>query len=209
VLDASSAGSPEMVRGLELPYRVALFEQEHSGVATCRNRGAHEASHPVVLFLDDDVLPEPEFLAEHAAAHRASGEPIALGYYPPVLGSSSLWGYALRAWWEDHFRRKAEPEHQWTYIDYADGNVSMPKALLFRWGGYDESFRGRRQDWELGIRLLGEGATFAYHPSAKGRHYLDTRLETALRHARQEGRDDVRLATSGSFRASAPTSIPK
>src|SRR5918999_1052279 len=63
VLDGSSDGSPEMVRGLELPYRVALFEQEHSGVATCRNRGAHEASHPVVLFLDDDVLPGPEFPA--------------------------------------------------------------------------------------------------------------------------------------------------
>ena len=195
VLDGSSDGSPEMVRGLELPYRVALVEQEHSGVATCRNRGAHEASHPVVLFLDDDVLPGPEFLAEHAAAHGAGGETIALGYYPPVLESSSLWGYAVRAWWEDHFRRKAEPEHQWTYIDYADGNVSMPKALLLRCGGYDESFRGRRQDWELGIRLLAEGATFAYYPSAKGRHYLDTRFETALRHARQEGRDDVRLGS--------------
>jgi glycosyltransferase involved in cell wall biosynthesis len=195
VLDGSSDGSSEMVRGLDLPYEVARFEQEHSGVAKSRNRGAHEASHPVVLFLDDDILPELEFLAEHAAAHQAGREPIVLGYYPPVLQSSSLWGYALRAWWEDHFRRKAEPEHQWTYIDYADGNVSMPKALLFRCGGYDESFRGRRQDWELGIRLLSEGATFAYHPGAKGQHYLDTRFETALRHARQEGRDDVRLAS--------------
>jgi glycosyltransferase involved in cell wall biosynthesis len=195
VLDGSYDGSSEMVRGLDLPYRLSVFEQPHSGVAVCRNRGAREASHAHVLFLDDDVLPEAEFLAEHAAAHRARGEEVALGYYPPVLESPCLWGYAMRGWWEDHFRRKAEPEHQWTFVDYADGNVSMPKALLFRCGGYDESFRGRRQDWELGIRLLGQGATFGYHPSAKGRHYLDTRFETTLRHARQEGRDDVLLAS--------------
>jgi GT2 family glycosyltransferase len=194
VVDGSTDASAEMVRALQLPYPVALFEQEQSGVATCRNRGARKASHPLVLFLDDDIVPEPMLLAEHAAAHRSGGERVALGYYPPVLESPGLWGYAIRAWWEDHFRRKAEPEHQWTYIDYADGNVSMPKALLFRSGGYDESFRGRRQDWELGIRLLSEGAPFEYHPSAKGSHYLDTRFETTLRNARQEGRDDVLLA---------------
>jgi glycosyltransferase involved in cell wall biosynthesis len=195
VVDGSDDGSSEMVRGLELPYGVGVLEQPHSGVAVCRNRGAREASYPHVLFLDDDILPETEFLAEHAAAHRAGGDQVALGYYPPELESPSWWGHAVRAWWEDHFRRKAEPEHQWTFIDYADGNVSMPKSLLLRCGGYDESFRGRRQDWELGIRLLGEGATFAYHPGAKGRHLLDTRLETTLRHARQEGRDDVLLAS--------------
>jgi len=168
VLDGSTDGSAEMVRALELTYPVGLVEQDQGGVATCRNRGAREASHGLVLFLDDDIVPEPTFLAEHATAHSPSGERVALGYYPPVLESPSLWSYAVRAWWEDHFRRKAEPEHQWTYIDYADGNVSMPRELLFRTGGYDETFRGRRQDWELGIRLLSGGAAFEYHPSATG-----------------------------------------
>jgi GT2 family glycosyltransferase len=196
VLDGSRDGSADMVRSLELPYRLALLEQDHSGVATCRNRGAREAAHPIVLFLDDDVVPEPDFLAAHTAAHERRGERVALGYYPPFLESPSSWGYSVRAWWEDHFRRKAEPDHQWTYVDYADGNVSLPKALLFRCGGgYDETFSGRRQDWELAIRLLREGAQFTYHPRARGRHYLDARFETTLRHARQEGRDDVRLAS--------------
>ena len=134
VLDGSTDGSADMLRALQLPYRVAIFEQEQGGVASCRNRGAREASHDLILFLDDDIVPEPTFLAEHAAAHASRDELVALGYYPPVLESPGLWAYAVRAWWEDHFRRKAQPGHQWTYIDYADGNVSMPRQLLQRSG---------------------------------------------------------------------------
>jgi GT2 family glycosyltransferase len=193
VLDGTTDGSGELVRSLELPYRVEVLEQEHKGLAASRNRGARAATHPIVVYLDDDILPTPEFLEEHARAHQRVDDHVALGYYPPVLEQPTLWGYAVRAWWEDHFRRKAEPGHQWTYIDFSDGNSSMPAPLLFNCGGYDEDFKGRRQDWELGIRLLRHGAAFAYYPGARGDHYLDTRFVTALRQARQEGSDDVLL----------------
>jgi hypothetical protein len=36
---------------------------------------------------------------------------------------------------------------------------------------------------------------WSYHPLAKGLHYLDSRFSTSLRHARQEARDDVLVAT--------------
>ena len=194
VIDGSTDGSAEMVRQLALPYRVKVLEQTNRGLAATRNRGAREATHDLVVFLDDDIFPEPGFLAEHARAHDERSGHVALGYYPPFLSERSFWAYAVRAWWEDHFRRKAEPAHQWTYIDYADGNCSMSRAVLFDAGGYDESFRGRRQDWELGIRLLERGVRFAYHPLARGSHHLDTSFATAIRQARQEAKDDVLLA---------------
>jgi glycosyltransferase involved in cell wall biosynthesis len=195
VLDGSTDGSGEMVRGLPVSYPLSLVDQPHSGLAVSRNRGAREASHPVVIFLDDDIVPESDFVAEHAQAHQQGGDHVALGYYPPVLENPTFWGFVLRAWWEDHFRRKAEPAHQWTFVDFVDGNSSLPRSLLFSCGGYDEDFKGRRQDWELGIRLLERGVKWSYHPRAKGRHYLDSRFATSLRHARQEARDDVLVAT--------------
>jgi GT2 family glycosyltransferase len=193
VLDGSTDGSSEMVRSLELPYRVKLLEQDNKGLAATRNRGTREAANPIVVFLDDDIVPERDFLAAHGDAHRRRDEHVALGYYPPVIDEPSLWAYTVRAWWEDHFRRKAERVHQWTYIDFSDGNCSLPREVLLGCGGYDETFKGRRQDWELGIRLLGGGVTFSYHPRARGSHYLDTSFATALRHAHQEARDDVLL----------------
>jgi glycosyltransferase involved in cell wall biosynthesis len=195
VLDGSTDGSGEMARGLPVSYPLKLVDQSHSGLAVSRNRGAREASHPVVIFLDDDIVPEPDFVAEHALAHQLGGDHVALGYYPPVLERPSFWGFVMRAWWEDHFRRKAEPAHQWTFVDFVDGNSSLPRSLLFSCGGYDEEFKGRRQDWELGIRLIERGVKWSYHAGAKGLHYLDTRFATSLRHARQEARDDVLVAT--------------
>ena len=195
VLDGSTDGSDEMVRALDVPFRIKLLEQDNRGVAAARNRGAHEASHPIVVFLDDDIVPERAFLHEHAAAHARREPHVALGYYPPLIAQPGLWPYAVRAWWEDHFRRKADPDHRWTYIDFSDGNSSLPRALLFDSGGYDEDFRGRRQDWELGIRMLRRGVEFAYYPDAKGLHHLDTSYATALRNARQEARDDVLLGS--------------
>ena len=172
VVDGSTDGSAEMARSLELPYRLRVVEQENRGLAATRNRGAHEAAHPVVVFLDDDIVPEPAFLAEHARAHQSSPDDhVALGAYPAVVTDPSLWGFCVRAWWSDHFRRKAHPQHQWTFADFCDGNASLPRQLLLAAGGYDEEFRGGcRQDWELAIRLLERGVRFEYQPSARGRH---------------------------------------
>lgn len=197
VLDGSSDGSAQMVRSLEVPYSLRLVPQAHRGLAATRNRGAQEAAvGDVVVFLDDDIDPQPGWLGAHAEAHARASEPIvALGYYPPAISDPSLWAMRIRAWWEDHFRRKAEPGHQWTYVDMVDGNTSLPRSTLLEAGGYDERFRGgRRQDWELGIRLLKGGVRFEYHPEAIGAHRLDPRLASGLDHARDEGRWDVLLA---------------
>jgi GT2 family glycosyltransferase len=197
VLDGSTDGSAQTARSLELPYRLRLIEQEQRGLAATRNRGAHAAPESaVVVFLDDDIDPQPGFLAAHAEAHAgATGEIAVLGYYPPaVIDEPSLWALRIRAWWEDHFRRKGEPGHQWSYVDFVDGNMSVRRSALFGTGGYDERFRGgRRQDWDLGQRLLQAGIRFEYHPGALGVHRLDPTIEAGLEHARDEGRWDVLL----------------
>jgi glycosyltransferase involved in cell wall biosynthesis len=197
VLDGSADGSAERVRALGLPYPVRVLEQPNRGLAASRNRGAREARHPVVVFLDDDIVAEPGLLAEHARAHAAAPAPhVALGAYPPVIRGRDPWSLFLRAWWHDHFRRKGEVGHVWSFVDFCDGNCSMPRALFLETGGWDEDFRGgRRQDWEYAIRLLEGGVRFAFQPRAAGAHHFDTRFETALRNRRAEGRWDVLLAT--------------
>ncbi len=131
VLDGGSDGSAGMARSLDLPYDCQVFEQQQAGAGAGRNRCGRQALHPVVVWLDDDVVPDPAFLAEHAQAHRdAREEQVVLGYYPPVVEEQSFWALSVRAWWEDHFRRKAEPGHQWTYVDFVSGNVSVPALSL-------------------------------------------------------------------------------
>lgn len=194
VLDGSTDDSAELLRSLELPYRLRAVELPASGVAAARNAGIRAAREPVIHFLDDDIVPEPACLAAHAAAHqRNPHEHVALGYCPPVV-DGGWWSQVLRAWWEDHYRRKSEPGHRWTYMDFTTGNSSLRRELLLALGGFDEGFRVRHEDWELAVRLLGRGVSFGYYPATIARHHLDVSLATAVERQRREARDDVRLA---------------
>jgi GT2 family glycosyltransferase len=194
VLDGTSDDSAEMMRSVELPFRVQVIELPRSGVAAARNAGVGAADEPVIHFLDDDIVPEPACLAAHAAAHRRSPvEHVALGYCPPVV-DGGWWGQVLRAWWEDHYRRKGEPGHRFTNVDFTTGNSSLRRQLLLESGGFDEAFRLRHEDWELGARLLRHGVSFGYYPATLAWHHLDASLATALDRQRREARDDVRLA---------------
>jgi glycosyltransferase involved in cell wall biosynthesis len=196
VVDGSRDGSAEVARSLELPYRLRVFEQENRGTAVARNRGVREAEGAIVVFLDDDIRPEPQFLAVHARAHREGDDRIALGYCPPATPTDTVWAITLRNWWEDHYRLKAQPEHQWTFIDCSEGNASLKRELFLSLGGYDESFpKSSRHDWELGVRLLEAGVRFSYHPEAKAWHHYSTRLEATLAKTREAGRMDVLLAS--------------
>lgn len=195
VLDGSTDGSAELLRQASTPFRLSVVEQPHRGLAAARNAGVAAAAEPLVLFLDDDLRPRPGLVRVHAAAHADAKRPqFVLGYCPPRVPDTGYEGRHLRDVWEHHYRRKAAPHHRWTFVDFADGNVSFPKSLFNEHGGFDESFAGRRQDWELGVRLLDAGTPLQYVPAAEAVHLLDGRLETRLRHVRDEGRSDVLLA---------------
>jgi glycosyltransferase involved in cell wall biosynthesis len=197
VIDGSTDGTAERARGLELPYTLRLFEQENRGLAASRNRGAQEASAPVVVFIDDDMAPERDFLAAHAGAHGRAASPVAaLGTCPPANPGHDLAALALRHWWEDYYRRRSEPDHQWVYTDFGDGNMSLPRSILEASGGWDEEFAKetvRRQDWELAIRLVKAGVGFVDVPRATAWHHFESSLETSMRNRRVEGSADVLL----------------
>jgi glycosyltransferase involved in cell wall biosynthesis len=194
VLDACTDGSAELVRSLELPYRVRLVEHELRNSAASRNRGVSETQQPVILFIDDDVLPDRDVVAAHAEAHRLAAADVAvLADCPPVVQGRSPWELLLRSWWYDHYRRRAEPSHRWTYTDFASANASLARRTLLS-HPYDELFPSRREDWELGLRLLDAGVRFEHCADATAWHHLDTAFATALKQRRQDGRADVVFA---------------
>jgi len=195
-LDGSTDGSQEVAQSFEPHLDIRVVWQENRGPGAAANRGAREARSPLIVFLDDDTVPEPELLAVHATAHRdAQADHVALGYCPPVITDTGLWALTYRQWWEDYYRRKGEPGHRWTYLDFGAANSSMRRSLLEAVGWYDEEFGGRRQDWELGARLLAHGADFGHNHAAVARHYLDATFDSALARAHGEARADLVLAS--------------
>ena len=195
VVDGSTDGSAELARSLDTPYELRVVEQENRGPASSRNRGAREAREELLVFLDDDLLPETQCLAAHVAGHESGGpEHVVLGSCPPVPRGGGLWPIYFRAIWDRHHHCKAERHHKWTYADIVSGSLSLTRSLVLDSGGWDERF-SRREDWEFGLRLLRDGASFVYKPDARAWHNFESTLASELRNRQVEGRDDVYFAS--------------
>lgn len=167
--------------------------QPNSGQATARNVGVCLAQAPIVVFLDDDVVPEPNLLAVHLGWHKQLAPLAVLGdcrvarEQPGSLCHLGVW-----AWWEDLFYQRALPEHQPTYRDFCTGNVSLRREDFDRVGGFDTAFRGYGgEDYELGYRLLRARVRFVVDRSAQAWHYHRSSVAGILGATRQEAHGDV------------------
>jgi glycosyltransferase involved in cell wall biosynthesis len=174
------------------PYRLRLLSHQARSAAATRNLGASQAGGDVLLFLDDDVVPRSGLVRAHIEAQHERG--AVLGYSKPVLPARPDWfQYDARRWWEDTFTAFAQPDHRFSYRDFFSGNVSMAAELFREVSGFDLSFSGRLEDYELGLRLLKAGAGLRYSPAAVGDHYDSINLQKWLRRIQQEGAADVMM----------------
>jgi len=119
------------------------------GPAAARNAGWRATATPWVAFLDDDVLPPPDWPARLAA--DLAGLPAA------VAGSQGRVRVPLPADrrptdWERVTAGLAEAR-------WATADMAFRRRALVRVGGFDERFgRAYREDADLALRLLAAGA---------------------------------------------------
>lgn len=163
----------------ELPLTV--FRQTNAGPGRARNLGAAHATGDLVVFIGDDTIPEPTFLAEHVRAHGARRDPIA------VVGFTD---------W-DRERMRVTPllelvnseGHQFGYGLLTDGeeapftclytsNISVPREILGPEPFHPAFVELDWEDTELGYRLNLAGVPIVYHAAARTRHLhqLDARI---------------------------------
>lgn len=195
VLDGSSDDSPAMLARWREAGRIRnlrWIEQPNSGQAAARNNGAEAARAPILVFIDDDVVPEPEMLEAHLRWYDGDEPLTVLGDCLVVRERrESLYHLMVWAWWEDMYRTRALPGRRPGVRDFCAGNFSLRRADLLRVGGFDTAFRGYGgEDYELGHRLLRNGVRFVADRGARARHYHRTTVAGVLRATRQEAHGD-------------------
>lgn len=193
VADGCTDATVRRLRAGAWPFPFHLFEQPPSGAAAARNCGAALASGAILLFLDDDVEPEPGLLRAHVALHESGSNAIGVGYLPPVVEQRGFFGVSLRGWWESMYDGPRRPYHRYTYKDLLSGHFSISAACFKSLGGFDPTLRCH-EDYELGYRAIQTGLRLRFVPEAVARHHDTTDLRKALRRKFEEGRADVQLA---------------
>ncbi len=192
VADGCSDSTVKMLSDLQTPYKLTVHEMNpQRGAAAARNLGAAQAKSDLLLFLDDDMEASDGLLAAHTQAHREGRGSVILGYFPmqPPAAEDDTFTKAARLWWADNFAARSAPGYRFTLKDFCTGNVSVSRDLFQDIGGFDEriDMSGAGEDYELGYRLLQQGAHFHFSRDAASIHRTDSSLALSLRRAEQEG----------------------
>jgi GT2 family glycosyltransferase len=194
ISDGATDGTNEFLQAFAAETALALtvIVQQNAGPAAARNHGIQRAQGDLILFIDDDVVPAPQWIAEHVRSHnQAAGEVVVMGpmHTPPAFN--------MKPWvrWE-----QAMLDRQYALTEAADGksnarsfytgNASVARRHLLRANGFDTTFR-RSEDVELAYRLADEGIEFIYNPQAVGYHYAERSFASWLQTPYLYGRNDV------------------
>jgi glycosyltransferase involved in cell wall biosynthesis len=163
-----------------------VHRQPNSGLAAARNAGIERASGERIIFIDDDVLPLPNFVEEHLRTGARHPGAIVRGGAIDVRTFDDL------------------PPPIWSIKNYSGNffwttNVSVPLATIREIGGFDEAFSEYGwEDIDVGLRLRARGVKAFFNPRALVYHCKPQPrhdgIERMVAQARSQARTAVRLA---------------
>lgn len=188
VNDGSSDDTPAVIERARkrATCRFEVIDQQNSGLAKGRNAGIARATGERIIFIDDDVLPTPNFVEEHLRTHDASPLAIVRGGAINVESFDKL------------------PPAKWQLKDYSGNffwttNVSVPLATIRAIGGFNDTFAEYGwEDIDVGLRLRQRGVKAVFNPKALVYHWKPRprsgNVEKMIRQARAQARTAVQLA---------------
>ncbi len=188
VNDGSTDTTPEVIERAKqrAACRFVVIDQVNSGLAKGRNAGIARATGERIIFIDDDVLPLPNFVEEHLRSHDRAPKAIVRGGAINVESFDDL------------------PVPIWSFKDYSGNlfwttNVSVPLATIRAIGGFNDSFSEYGwEDIDVGLRLRFGGVRAVFNPKALVYHYKPRprsgNVEKMIAQARAQARTAVQLA---------------
>jgi len=162
---------------------IRFLKGSHAGPAATRNRGVRSSSGRILCFLDDDSLPDENWLSEitrlfgdHPSPAIVSGK--TLSYYRqvslPLLLEEAV--YAGKSW--------------------ATCNIAYRRDAFDSLGGFDESFREPSwEDNDLGLRARWAGFAHVYNDRAVVYHPHEQTIDEYRRKCLLNGRGAARFAS--------------
>jgi peptidoglycan/xylan/chitin deacetylase (PgdA/CDA1 family)/GT2 family glycosyltransferase len=185
VVDGSTDSTTSLLADLRAPFDFSYFSRTKHGRPQSRNFAADRARGRLLVFLDDDIVAEPELVEEHLLAHGESTNIVALGKMTQDCRDSLDWyGRCFSELWNQRYIKLEDREPGWS--DLWGGNFSVTREVFRRVGGFTTDLISG-EDVELGRRLQKAGMRFVYAPRAAGTHVDQKSMQELILRSRRSG----------------------
>ena len=192
--DGPGESARSMISELRPGFDISVVELPRvQGPAMARNVAAAAARGKVLAFLDDDMVPDPCWVAEHEAGHvdcnNVSCVVIGQIVEEYTRPADDFVEQSLRKRHAEEFARtpaeiSSRPLRFHAMSVSCGASTSLPKELYLSMGGQDSRLRCN-EDVELGARLFSAGVPFVFRPKAIVRHinskYISSELQNVSR----------------------------
>ncbi|MGC1502603.1 MAG: glycosyltransferase family 2 protein [Sulfitobacter sp.] len=189
VVVVSDPSGIQAAQSLPFATDLKLVPFDESNIAAARNLGIVQTAGDIVAFIDDDAVPEPQWL-RHLVAPAVQQDVAAMGgFVRGRNGISFQWkARSLDRFGEAHalLLEKDQPTVLHPPKDRAiktEGtNMAFRRDVLIELGGFDPAFHYFLDETDLNIRLARAGHATALVPLAEVHHgFAANRMRSANR----------------------------
>ena len=150
--------------------KARIIRLERPNAQAARNRAAREARGEILLFLDDDVVPDRDLIEAHRSNYRDPNIHAVGGFYTEP-GENATAKTGEEVGWLPLTRLERIPAN---YVERVDSplwpscNGSIRREVYLKIGGMDENFRYTLyDDTDLSLRLEKRGYRCVHDPRAR------------------------------------------
>jgi GT2 family glycosyltransferase len=181
IVDDGSGDATGAVTG-EFPSTGPMFtyvHQDNAGVAKARNTGAAAAIGEILIFLDDDILVEPDHITRHLAVRERYGDCLVNGHWEfsaetrAALEQTPFGRYrmGLEDWVKGGNDKQPIGDGRLRPSEVTAANLGISARRFNELGGFDESFPfAGCEDQDFSYRAREAGCEFVYDPGIRLQH---------------------------------------
>jgi len=158
IIDGSTDNTLSILNSNEfnLP-KIKIISQENKGRGSARNTGANIAENELLIFFDDDILPEENCIELHVSNHLKYQDSTIIGtcrmdikHFPAT--DFINYRYSVEDKWQTPYKNRIT-KISFNRYSFTTANMSIPKGLFTKIGGFDNRLNDS-EDFDFSIKLL-------------------------------------------------------